>query len=67
MREIQTRLQEENPIFRKVWVQYSHNKTYRVVITIFPHDNSNYQMIFGTPTDLSYESINNILQNYLVV
>lgn len=66
MREIQLRLLQENPQFRNLWVQYSHNRIYRVLITLFPQGNAPYEMVFGEPQDLSYESINNILQNYLV-
>jgi hypothetical protein len=65
MRAIQTRLLQENPQFRRLWVQYSHHRTYRVVITLFPQGNAPYEMAFGEPQDLTYESINNILQNYL--
>ena len=65
MRAIQLRLLQENPQFRTIWVQYSHHRIYRVVITLFPHGNAGYQMAFGEPQDLSYESINAILQNYL--
>lgn len=65
MRTIQSRLLQENPQFRRLWVQYSHNRIYRVVITLFPQGNAPYQMAFGEPQDLSYESINAILQRYL--
>lgn len=65
MRAIQLRLLQENPQFRRLWVQYSHNRIYRVVITLFPQGNSPYTMVFGEPQDLSYQSINTILQNYL--
>lgn len=62
MRQIELRLLQENPRFRTIWVQYSHNRNYRVVITLFPYGDRSYGMVFGEPTDLSYESINNILQ-----
>lgn len=65
MREIQSRLLQENPQFRRLWVQYSRHRIYRVVITLFPQGNAPYEMAFGELQDLSYESINNILQNYL--
>ena len=67
MREIALRLQSENPIYRRIWVQYSYNRTYRVVITLFPQGNGPYRMVFGEPRDLSYESINSVLQNNLLV
>jgi hypothetical protein len=66
MREIQTRLQAENPSYRRIWVQYSHHRAYRVVITLFPQGNGDYQMIFGEVPDLSYESINNVLRTSIV-
>lgn len=65
MREIQLRLLREYPQYRTIWVQYSHHRSYRVVITLFPQGNAPYEMAFGEPADLSYESINTILQNYL--
>lgn len=64
MREIESRLQLENPQFRRIWVQYSHNRVYRVVITLFPQDiNQRYRMIFGEPNNLSFDSINAVLQH----
>lgn len=66
MRELELRLQAENPRYRRVWVQYSNHREYRVVLTLFPQGNGPYQMVFGRPSDLSYESINNILQIHLV-
>lgn len=65
MREIQSRLLQENPQFRRLWVQYSHHRIYRVVITLFPHGNAPYEMAFGEVRELNYDTINNILQNYL--
>ncbi len=62
MRQIQSRLLQENPSYRNIWVQYSNHRQLRVVITLFPQGNERYQMIFGEVGDLSYESINNILQ-----
>ncbi len=67
MREIQTRLLSENPRFRTIWVQYANSRgVYHIVITLFPQGNEPYTMVFGQPNDLSYESINSILQNHLV-
>lgn len=66
MRQIQSRLLQENPSYRNIWVQYSRHRQLRVVITLFPHGDERYRMIFGNIDDLSYESINNILQNNLV-
>jgi len=58
---IEARLQEENPQFRRIWVQYSlHRGKYRIVITVFFHDYSGYRMLFGEPKDLSWNSINRI-------
>lgn len=65
MRELELRLQEENPQFRRIWIQYSEHRGYRMVLTLFPRGNGTYRMAFGQPNDLSYESINTILQNYL--
>jgi hypothetical protein len=63
MRHIEQRLERENPRYRRIWVQYSNHRQLRVVITVFPQGHGNYTMIFGTPSDLSYESINNLLQS----
>lgn len=65
MRHLESVLQEENPQFRRIWVGYSHNRIYRVVITLFPHAYGPYRMIFGEPRELSYESIREILKNNL--
>jgi len=65
MRELELRLQQENPIFRRIWVQYSHKGSYRVIITLFPQGHGIYQMAFGEVQTLSYELINSVLQNYL--
>lgn len=65
MRELELRFQEENPQFRRIWVQYSHKGSYRVVITLFPHGHGPYEMVFSDVQELSYELINNVLQNYL--
>ena len=67
MRELELRLQSENPRYRRVWVQYSNHREYRVVLTLFPQGNEPYQMVFGRPSNLSYELINEILQNHLEV
>ncbi len=68
MREIESRLQLENPQFRRIWVQYSHNRVYRIVITLFPQNISErYRMVFGEPNNLSYESISAVLQHDKVV
>jgi len=67
MRELETRLQIENPRFRRIWVDYSHKSNYQVVITLFPQGHDQYKMIFGKTTDLSYDTINKILVNYLEV
>ena len=65
MRNIQLRLLAENPQYRRLWVQYSNvGGKYRVIITLFPQVGQ-YHMIFGTPQNLTYELINEILQNYL--
>lgn len=55
MREIELQLMREYPEFRRIWVQYSNGRSLRVVITLFHADG--YRMVFGEPTDLSYESI----------
>jgi hypothetical protein len=67
MRQLQLRLQTENPRYRRVWVQYSNYRQLRVLITLFPQGSEHYKMVFGEPRDLSYESINDLLQNNLVV
>lgn len=67
MRELELRLQAENPRYRRIWVQYSNHREYRVVLTLFPQGNGEYQMVFGRPQVLSYESINEILQKHLEV
>lgn len=64
MREIELRLLRENPRYRTIWVQYSNHRQLRVVITLFPHDGP-YRMIFGDVNDLSYESINYVLETNL--
>lgn len=66
MTEIELRLQLENPVYRRIWVQYSHHRNYRVIITLFPLGNGPYKMLFGELSELSYDSINGVLQNYLV-
>jgi len=67
MQNLEERLLTENPIFRRIWVQYSNHRGYHVVITLFPQGNEPYEMVFGHPSNLEYESINKILQEYLVV
>jgi hypothetical protein len=62
MRELELRLQAENPRYRRIWVQYSNHRQLNVVLTLFPQGNGEYRMVFGNPRDLSYESINAILQ-----
>ncbi len=65
MRELELRLQAENPRYRRIWVQYCTHRQLRIVLMLFPQI-GDYRMIFGEPSDLSYESINAILQKYLV-
>lgn len=66
MRQLELRLQAENPRYRRIWVQYSSHRHINVVMTLFPQGNGPYKMIFGHPVkDLSYESINEILQRHL--
>jgi hypothetical protein len=67
MRELELRLQIENPRYRRIWVQYCTHRQLRVVLTLFPQGNEPYRMIFGEPSDLFYESINAILQKDLVL
>ena len=63
MRQLELRLQSENPRYRRIWVQYSNHREYRVVLTLFPQGNGEYRMLFAHPAkDLSYETINEILQ-----
>lgn len=63
MRELELRLQAENPRYRRIWVQYSNYRHLNVVVTVFPQGHGEYRMLFGHPAkDLSYESINAILQ-----
>jgi len=65
MRELELRLESENPQFNRVWVQYCTHRHLRIVLTLFSQ--GTYRMVFGEPTDLSYESINAILQKDLAV
>lgn len=65
MIELQERLLIENPQFRRIWVQYAHKGNYKIVITLFPHGYGAYRMVFGESQDLSYDSINKILQSKL--
>lgn len=66
MKELELRLQAENPRYRRIWVQYSNHRNLRVLLTLFPQGNGPYTMTFGDVRNLSYESINTILQNHLV-
>lgn len=66
MRAIEMRLQQENPQFRMIWVQYSNHRGYRFILTLFPHGYGSYQLVSGTGIDNTYETINKILQDYLV-
>ncbi len=66
MRELELTLQSENPQFRRIWVQYSHKGSYRIVITLFPQGTGDYEMTFGECPILTYDTVNTILQNYLV-
>lgn len=63
MEAIETQLLSENPQFSRIWVQYSSYRGFRVVITLFVRNN--YTMIFGNVRDLTYDSINEVLQNHL--
>ena len=65
MINIESQLLEAYPQFRRIWVQYSNHRGYRVCITLFPQGHERYKMLFGEPKDLSFDSINAILQNYL--
>lgn len=63
MRQLELRLQSENPRYRRIWVQYSNHRQLNVVVTVFPQGNGPYRMLFAHPAkDLSYETINEILQ-----
>lgn len=65
MRQLELRLQTENPRYRRIWVQYCTYRKLRVLITLFPIGSEHYKMVFGEPSDLSYESINGLLQTNL--
>jgi len=67
MRELELRLQAENPRYRRIWVQYSNHRQLRILLTLFPQGNGEYTMVSAEARDLSYESINTILQNHLVI
>jgi hypothetical protein len=66
MREIEASLENEFPVYSRIWVQYSQKGNYHLCLTLFPRDNSLYKMVFGEVNTLSQEKISNILQNYLV-
>jgi hypothetical protein len=58
-------LEQAFPQYRRIWVQYSNNRGYRVCITLFPNGFGGYQMVFGSMNELSYDAIYNLLQEYL--
>jgi len=62
MREIEASLEIQYPIFRRIWVQYSHKGNYHVCLTLFPCDNSRYQMVFGQLNELSLDKLSNLLK-----
>ncbi len=67
MRQIELRLQSENPQFRRVWVQFSRvGSRHRIVLTLFPQ-NGEYRMLFGvTYEELTYDIVNEMIQKDLV-
>jgi hypothetical protein len=67
MRELESRLQQENPRYRRIWIQYSTHRGLRVLLTLFPMSHEDYRMVHSEAKDLTYESINEILQKDLVI
>ena len=65
MRELELQLQEVYPQFRRIWVQYSDYRGYRVCITLFPLDNSNYRMVFGMLNSVTFDSVKNLINKNL--
>ena len=61
----ESQLELAYPQYRRIWVQYSSNKGYRVCITLFPYGFAQYQMIFGAMNELSYDAIFNLVQEHL--
>lgn len=64
MLEIEAQLERLYPQYRRIWVQYSDHRGYRVCITLFPSDYGRYQMIFGVVDRLTFENIHNLIENY---
>lgn len=65
MKELELQLENQYPQFRRIWVQYSNYRGYRMCITLFPHGHDKYQMIIGSINQLNFENVNLLIQEYL--
>jgi len=65
MIELQLQLQAAYPQFRRIWVQYSNHRGYRMCITLFPQGNGCYQMLFGEANQITFEIVDTLIRKYL--
>jgi len=65
MRELELQLEAAYPQFRRIWVQYSNHRGYRVCITLFPQGNGQYNMVFGILNQITFDNISEMIRQDL--
>lgn len=60
------RLEAHYPQFRRIWVHGSNKGKYHLCITLFPRNQSGYQMAFGESANDEFESLTKIIDSFLV-
>jgi len=67
MRNLELQLQNEFPMFRRIWVQRAMIRgRLTVCFTLFPSGNENYRMVFGECPIVNLANLRNILATNLV-
>ena len=67
MRELELQLQAAFPQFRRIWVQYSNYRGYRMCVTLFPQGNGHYHMVFGMLNEVTFDSVGEMIRQNLEV